>query len=248
MPALDYECKVTSVVWLASTVVSIRFEPSRQFKYEPGQFLSIILPNRDAHGKNLRRIYSFASAGKKDGYELCVQVVPHGKGSNYLASLKVGDVFRAAAPYGDFFLETPSHRNACFIATGTGIAPFKAFVLSERFKYEPPQATLLLFGARNESDILFPGLFEQKGAEVVHALSRPSESWNGFRGRVTDFLKSLPDDWAWRETDFYLCGNGFMVSEVYEYLTQARRLSPHAIRQEAYFSSHHEAAPLKQAA
>ena len=51
------------------------------------------------------------------------QVVPGGPGSNYLASLKVGDTFKAFAPYGDFMYDSASGRDACFISTGTGVAP-----------------------------------------------------------------------------------------------------------------------------
>lgn len=242
MPAREYECTVIASVWMSPTVFSLKFSPSKQFSYEPGQFMSVIVPTQ-FHGaqstsKNVRRIYSFASSGKKEGYELCCQVVPGGTGSNYLASLKVGDTFRISAPFGHFFMETPSHRNACMIATSTGIGPFKAMVGSDRFKKDPPHATLLLFGARNPKEILYPGYFESKGVEVVHAISDDFNGWDGFRGRVTDFLRSLPESWPWQETDFYLCGNGFMIEDVKKYLMQVRGVPAKAIHQEAYFSTH----------
>jgi len=243
---------------LTPTVFTLRFEPSKSFSYQPGQFLSVVLPpeleGATGIARGARRIYSFSSPSKRTGYELCVQKVPGGKGSCYLASLRAGDVFRACAPYGDFLFETRSSRNACFIATGTGIAPFKAMVLSERFRKDPPAGAMLLFGARTENEILFPGLFEQYGVEVVHALSQPAGEWEGFKGRATDFLKALPDDWAWQETDFYLCGNGNMIEDARRVLQSGRHVSPRAIHQEAYFSTHDPAlaqkiaASLKQAA
>ena len=238
MPAREYQCKVIAIQWLTSSAFSLFFEPSRRFSYEPGQFLSVLVPGGGSDPRAVRRIYSFASSGKKEAYELCVQKVEGGRGSCYLASLKPGDVFQISAPYGDFLFETPTNRNACFIATGTGIAPFKSMALSERLLKHPPQAAMLLFGARTEADILFPGLFENHGLEVVHALSDTPKVGNAFRGRVTDFLKSLPEDWPWQETDFYLCGNGFMVRDVRTYLTNVRHVNPRAVRAEAYFSTH----------
>jgi NAD(P)H-flavin reductase len=242
VPAREYKCKVTEILWLSPTVFTLRFEPFKKIAFEPGQFLSVQLPKRPSDSRAARRIYSFASGGSKDGYELCVQLVPDGRGSSYLASLKPGDAFHINAPFGDFTLETRSTRNACFVATSTGIAPFKSMVLSERFRKDPPAATLLLFGGRTEKEILFPGLFEGQGVEVVHALSQPSNFWNGFKGRVTDFLKSLPENWPWQETDFYLCGNGHMIEQVRQHLSSARNVPGLAIRQEAYFSTH---APLQ---
>ena len=238
MPAREYDCKVTSIVWITPTVFSLRFEPSRPFTYYPGQFLSVMLPNEDRGVRTVRRIYSFASPGKKDGYELCVQKVPGGQGTAYLSSLKPGDSLRISAPFGDFFMETKSHRNACLIATSTGIAPFRAMVLSEKFRKDAPAATMLLLGVRNESEILFPGLFEKHGVEVVHAVSQAVPGFDGFKGRVTDYLKALPESWPWQETDFYICGNGHMIEEVRHFLLKVRGVHPHAVRQEAYFSTH----------
>jgi ferredoxin-NADP reductase len=240
MPAREFQCRVLEVKWLSPTIFSLRFEPSIKISYQPGQFLSIVVPPpaEDLDGRRVRRIYSFASPGKGQVHELCVQKVPGGLGSCFLAGLKPGDEFRASAPYGDFIFETQPHRNACFIATGSGIAPFRSMVLSDRFQKNPPAAALILFGARTEQEILYPGLFEKAGIEVVHALTAPSAAWNGFKGRVTDFLKALPEDWAWKETDFYLCGNGFMVQEVQRHLEMVRHVSTHAIHQEAYFSTH----------
>ena len=37
--------------------------------------------------------------------ELCVKLVEEGPGTNYLAKLREGDVFRVMAPYGDFVFE-----------------------------------------------------------------------------------------------------------------------------------------------
>ena len=51
---------------------------------------------------------------------------------------------------------------------------------------------------------------------------------------MTDYLRSLPPDWAWDQTDFYLCGNGEMVAEVHKHL-RGRGVPEERIHQEVYF-------------
>ena len=238
MPAREYLCRVLENKMLTDSVIQLRFEPTRRFKFDAGQFLSLIVPQSFATKdwdpkRRIRRIYSFA-ASIENGYELCVKLTG-GPGPSFLASLKAGDTFAASAPYGDFFYKTPSKRGACFISTGTGIAPFRAMIQSTAFQENKPHHALSLFGARNESELLYEAEFHQLGVETVFALSRPDAHWRGFVGRVTDYLRSLPLAFPWHTTDFYLCGNGTMVEEVKEIL-RSRGVEPTAVHSEVYFS------------
>ena len=111
-----------------------------------------------------------------------------------------------------------------------------------------PAQSLLVLGVRDESEVLYRDDFEKRGVEVIHALSAPSKTWTGFRGRVTDYLASLPSSWVWKNVDFYLCGNGKMVNEVRDYLAEHRKVQPQHIRQEVYFTpSEHRARQGKAA-
>lgn len=226
-------CKVIEKIWLTPTVVRLRFEPNKKFRFREGQFLSLIVPQKK--GDPVRRAYSFA-APQGDGYELCVKHVPAGIGSSFIAGLRKGDFFEATAPYGDFLFEPKESRRACFISTGTGVAPFRAMVLGKTFAENPPLESISIFGARDEEEIIFPGFFESLGFETIHCLSQPKWNYKGFKGRVTDYLASLPATWAWSTTDFYLCGNGVMVSDVRQILS-ARGVKDSAIYQEVYFTS-----------
>jgi ferredoxin-NADP reductase len=233
MLATKITCRITEKEWLTPSVMRIHFDPSKKFKFTAGQFLSLIVPN--GHDKPHRRAYSF-STPPGEGFELCVKHVKGGPGTEYLASLKVGDTFQATAPYGDFIYETKPGRNACFICTGTGIAPFRSMILSQNYKENPPDKGIMLFGAPTEEEIIYPGFFEKQGIETINALSHCSEQWKGYRGKVTDYLKSLSSDWPWHATDFYLCGNGAMVADVRRILRNGRGVSPEQIFQEVYFA------------
>lgn len=233
-------CKIIEHIWISPTVMKIRFEPNRRFIYKPGQFLSVFIPNPDGSKRLLRRAYSFASPydiALNEGYELCVRMVEGGIGTSYLSQLNVGDTFEATAPYGDFIYRGgSSDRSACFIATGTGIAPFRAMILSEEFQENPPEKTTVLFGLSSENEIFYRGELEAEGIEVIHAVPRASDDWPGFHGRVTDYLKQLPTTWAWHSTDFYICGNPNMVIDVDKILSGGHGVKESSIYKELFLN------------
>lgn len=236
MPAREFECTVTHKIWLTPTVFSLGFKPSKNFRFDSGQFLSVIIPPGSAVNpgpKRLRRIYSFA-APQEMGYELSVRLTG-GPGPAYLAALNPGDRFGASAPYGDFVYKTPENRAACFISTGTGIAPFRAIILSREFNEAPPERAISLFGAQKEEDVLYAGEFEARGVREIACISRPRPSYPGFKGRVTDYLKSIANGFDWLGTDFYLCGNGAMVDDVRKLLRSMGVPVAH-IFEEVYFT------------
>jgi CDP-4-dehydro-6-deoxyglucose reductase len=233
VPAKEYTCKVTALKWLTPTVIDLRFEPSKKFSFEPGQFLSVVVPAPAGSRKPLRRAYSLAIP-PEEGFGLCVKVVPGGPGSNYVASLKVGDPFKAFAPYGDFVYDHASTRNVCFVSTGTGVAPLLSMIRARAFRDNPPPHALSLFGARTQDEIIYPGFFASLGLVEVNAISNPTSGFRGFEGRVTDYLKSLPAEWAWGQTDFYICGNGEMVADVVK-LLRGRGVPQEQIHKEIYF-------------
>jgi ferredoxin-NADP reductase len=216
-------------------VIGIRLRAKKAIRFEGGQFVAVKVPN------GTKKLYSFASPPSgllsPNEFELCVKYLPGGAGSEYLAKLKAGDFMEVWGPYGDFVYETDPSRSVCFIATGSGIAPMRSIVLSEQFQKDPPLSATLLFGARDHSDILYPGDFEKAGCDVIYALSQASTTnAQTFKGRITAYLESLPKHTDFRTTDFYLCGNSEMIADVTTILTQGFGVSPQAIHSEAFGS------------
>ncbi len=233
MAVQEYLCEVKSFKMLTSTVFELGFETDKQLEFKGGQFISIVVPKASPSGKDLRRAYSIASPPQMRPIELCVKLISAGPGTTYLSQLKPGQTFRCFAPYGDFVYKPNPNRHVCFIATGTGVAPFRSMVFTSFFDDHPPRSATSVFGVRDASEILYQDEFLKKPfVQWIPALSRADSSWSGFRGRVTDYLKSI--DFPWLETDYYLCGNGAMILEVKEML-KLKGVLKESIRQEIYY-------------
>jgi ferredoxin-NADP reductase len=220
---------------LTHDVVELYFESTPHFDFLPGQFVSIMIPGAGPGGRDLRRAYSIASEPEKTVFELCVKIVEGGPGTSFLNGLKIGDELKGIAPYGDFTYKIRPGRAAIMIATGTGIAPFRSMVFSKIFKDNLPTDTQIIFGARDITDLLYTEELEKELADdFVQVLSRTSEEWVGFKGRVTDWLRHHASHIAWKETEFYLCGNGAMIDEVKQILSLHGVEKP-SIHQEVYY-------------
>jgi len=235
MSVQEYSCQVKSHRMITPTVFELVFETQGEFKFNAGQFISIIIPGAGPKGRDLRRAYSIASSPENKSVELCVKKVEGGPGTTYLHGLAVGSQFRGFAPYGDFTYEPKPGRHAVFIATGTGIAPFRSMVISELYKKNPPKTATLLLGVRTEDEVLYDAeLAQVPGLKWVPMVSRPNGKWAGTQGRVTDYLRSLGADFPWLETDYYLCGNGDMIKEVKAILAE-RAVDKESIYMEKYY-------------
>jgi ferredoxin-NADP reductase len=73
--------------------------------------------------------------------------------SNFLCNMKEGDKISCQGPFGDFILRPPLH-DAIFIATGTGVAPFRSmldWLFVDQSRHQNKEFWLL-FGNRHEQE------------------------------------------------------------------------------------------------
>ncbi len=184
--------------------------------FTPGQFVSVI---ERLDGKEITRAYSIASPRGGNRFALCLNRVEDGIVSPYLFQLKPGDEVEMGEPLGYFTLRHPGHRSV-FIATGTGIAPFRSMLLEHLPK---TQARItLLFGVRYEAGLLYRNELEELARQYesfrfLPTITRPTESWNGRTGRVQAHLDealalSSYEDQA--TLDVYICGLKEMVDDL----------------------------------
>ena len=174
-----------------------------------GQFVSF----SDVIGdRTITRAYSIASAPDGNRFELCLNLVKDGKFSPHLFDMRPGDEVDMKGPLGHFIPRTP-FRESVFVATGTGIAPFRAMLMPGPV-LESGRAITLLFGARYEAGLLYREEFEQlaercDGFQFLPTITRPEETWKGRTGWVTQHLEEALAGRS--DIDVYICGLKAMV-------------------------------------
>lgn len=196
--------KVIDVRHLTSSTYVLRLE-RHDVQFVAGQCVSLGLGQ-----SRVNREYSLYS-GEKDPYlDFLIRVVPGGMVSPALQKVKPGDLVTFSGPYGRFVLEEPqdASRRYVFIGTGTGIAPYRAFVRSH-----PGIAYQVIHGVRTAEEQYDRGDYGR--SSYVSCVSQ--EKSGDFQGRVTDYLKKNPVN---PESICYLCGNSRMLAEAYDILRE----------------------------
>ncbi len=147
-------------------------------------------------------------------------VSPMGPYSQWTVNAKIGDTMNFIGPLGVFVLDRESPRKRVFVATGTGVSPFRSMILDALEKEDTGDKKhdyALYWGLRHEEDIFWKEELEALVAKhpnftFVLTLSQPSEGWTGKRGRVGDHVFTIEQNLL--GCDFYLCGNRAMVSDM----------------------------------
>ena len=199
---------------IAPEVRHFIFEASEvdQLHFKPGQFVSL---KETLNGKPITRPYSIVSEPDGNRFELCLNLVHGGVFTPHLFALQPGDTVEMSAPLGFFVVRDPA-KDALFIATGTGIAPFRSMAPGYLTHPQAGQLTLL-FGVRHEHTIYYRGDFDALARAHPNfrfwpTLSRADVSWAGLTGHVQHHL---PQALAGRtDLDVYICGLKAMVDDV----------------------------------
>jgi ferredoxin--NADP+ reductase len=203
-----------------------------EYRYLEGQSLGVLAPGVDERGRPHKlRLYSIASTrlgddGRARSASLCVKRVVYpdpvtgeehrGVTSNYLCDSDPGDEVAVTGPAGKTFLlpEDPS-ANLIMVATGTGIAPFRAFL--RRIYLELPAwhgAVHLVFGVRTAAECLYrdelEAFLDRPNYRLTYAFSREQTAPDGRRMYVQHRIAEQIDA-LWRllvqdQTHLYVCG------------------------------------------
>jgi len=176
-----------------------------------GQFLSIKVSDQKINA------YSVVGCLDINHFELLVDVSPQGVGSKYFENLKEGETVSYFGPAGTFTLKPEDGaKHLLFLATGSGIAPFKFMIEDALVKRKMTQQMTLYFGQRYKEDIIWRDLFENLAKTYPNfhfklVLSKPPTDWTGPTGHITEHVKH--DFTDTREYSAYICGSKEMVEE-----------------------------------
>jgi ferredoxin-NADP reductase len=194
--------------------LEFEIEGAPGFGFVAGQWLSFKANKPD--GEEITRAYSIASPpGDDNRFALCLNRVQDGFMSNFLCDMREGQEISCQGPFGDFILRPPL-RDTVFIATGTGIAPFRAmlhWLLADDSRHQGNQLSLV-FGNRTERDIYYHDEFlalagKHANFHYLPTLSRGAPDWQGLRGYVQQHLPGIAQGRTGMHA--YICGLDKMI-------------------------------------
>lgn len=226
-------CRIDSLALLNHDVIEVilRTPPASHLVYVPGQHIDVI-------GKNgARRSYSVANAPRADGkLKLQIRKVMSGEMSRYwFEEAKCNDLLRLEGPLGTFCLRPTQAPQLVLLATGTGIAPFKAML--EQLALNPEEIGYsrihLYWGGRQQSDLYWQPDFPELPLTFTSVLSRVTVP-NAVKGYVQGAV--LADNLDLEGSVVYACGSESMIASARAKLIDAG-LSPKSFRSDAFVSS-----------
>jgi ferredoxin--NADP+ reductase len=224
--------------------------------YLEGQSIGIIPPGTDDKGKPHKiRLYSIASTRHGDDVDdktvsLCVRELEYkhpetgeqvfGVCSHFLCDLEPGHDVTITGPVGKEMLLPPDEdANIIMMATGTGIAPFRAYLWrmlkdNERAAnpdYQFKGLAWLFFGIPTTPNILYKQELEELQAKypdnfrLTYAISREQQNPDGGRMYLQDRIKENADK-LWEllqqpKTHAYICGLKGMEGGIDEGMSMA---------------------------
>lgn len=225
-------------------------------RYLEGQSIGIIPPGNDNKGKPHKlRLYSIASTRHGDKLDdqtvsLCVRQLEYkhpetgetvyGVCSKYLCEIEPGADVAITGPVGkEMLLPEDEESTIIMMGTGTGIAPFRAF-LWRMFKdeerklnpeYQFKGLAWLFFGIPYSANILYKEELEaMAGAypdnfRLTYAISREQQNAEGGKMYIQDRIKENADQ-LWEllqkpNTHTYICGLKGMEGGIDEGMTAA---------------------------
>lgn len=252
--AQKFTAKVIKKEKVSSKVYCVTFQlvspPTISFK--AGQNMMVMM------GTGVNRTMSIASPSFENTTLLMAHdVSPNGLGSQWTEKLQIGDTTTIVGPTGGVLSLLPTNKRKVLIATGTGIAPFRSIILDKLSACLPARqdvshsprsssgeagqssdcSIVLYWGLRHEEDLFWSEefdelqkLFSNFSWRLIY--SKPNESWTGDRGHVTEYVMDNEKDME--NSEFYLCGNKAMVSEVSAKLLE-RNVPKQQIKMELFY-------------
>jgi ferredoxin-NADP reductase len=242
-PSQPFDARLVTTRRLTPSVRELVFERTdgAPFQFDPGQWVNLVLP---LPAGEIKRAYSIASApvAGSPRFELAITQVEGGPGSQYLHAMNEGETLRAIGPQGLFTRGKDASLPSLFIATGTGLTPFRSMMQAALTAGEGAPLWVL-FGARYEEDILYGDELSRWAREHPHVryevtLSKATSGWTGRRGYVQHHASELVRDLralgGGADPHAYICGLDRMVGSVKDLLRNELGLPRKHVHTERY--------------
>lgn len=128
------------------------------FDFIPGQFVMLSANiEKDGEKELIKRAYSILSAPNHDYLELTILKQLHGLMSNYVMTLKEGDIMDIEGPFGHFTFDD-NMKFIVMVAGGIGIVPMMSMIRSLVNSPSAKKSDVkfkLFYSARKQDELLF---------------------------------------------------------------------------------------------
>ena len=259
--------KISKITPETPDTVTLEFEIpaplAETFTYKQGQHITV---RRMVGDHEVRRAYSMSSGPLEKRFAVTVKKVDGGQMSAFLHdSVREGDTLEIAPPDGRFYttLDPDKRRTYYIFGAGSGITPLLS-ILKTTLESEPMSTIFLLYGSRNEENIIFRDELERLSERytgqlfVEHILSQPKKepagsflgifkkytsNWAGKTGRIdgrvaTAYLDENLAHGPEEDCQYFICGPGNMADTVKAALL-GRGISAKQIHTEHFVNPNH---------
>lgn len=211
------ECRLIEMHECAEHVWHIHLEPATQVHFKAGQYLQVVMGEKD------KRPFSLANAPSRPGLELQIGAAP---GNPYpgqvLEALRADGRLTVEVPLGKAWLRDDSERPILLIAGGTGYA-YARSILQALVDQNMPKPVTLYWGVR-QAEQLYEAAEMQAWCEdfpnltFVPVVQAPAADWAGQRGLVHEAV--LADVARLDQYDIYVAGRFEMAAVIRQSLQQ----------------------------
>lgn len=215
VPAFQLRCTANNCI--ANGIFEFTFDKPQDFSHKAGQFILFDVPLLSNPLDIQTRALSIASAPHEPVLRFVNKQKEGGRGSQWIEKvLRAGTEVRIQGPFGNFQVDRETEYEYVFIATSTGVAPFRAHILDAIARKDTRRMDVI-FGVRSEEDLFWKQEWEALAHDhpnvFVHiALSQPLEAWKGHKGRVQIAAPQVIHDFSRKSV--YVCGSPDMTKEV----------------------------------
>ena len=214
VPLTTYSSACIGKSLLARDVYEFRVTKPAGFTFIPGQFILFSVGLVERPDDIQTRAFSIASSPTEPDLLFVAKMIPGGRASRWIEEvLAPGTPVSFTGPFGRFVVDPSTEKDYLFVATSTGVAPFRPMILSL-----PSRRIDLVFGVKSEEDLFWQGeleaLSKHQGNFFLHiALSQSSPQWTGHRGRVQPLVPQVvANDFSHKS--LYVCGSPSMTADV----------------------------------
>lgn len=225
-------CKVVSIESITDTVYRVRLLPDGQFSFRAGQYLMVIMDERD------KRPFSLASIPSE---RKIIEIHIGASEFNLYAMAVMERIFAHNSvnidiPHGKAWFRQQSKKPIILIAGGTGFS-YTRSILYAALEENPDRDITFYWGGRRLEHLYHLGelqsLSEQyRNIKIIPVVEQPESDW---RRRTGTVLRAVLDDFgSLTKYEIYIAGRFEMAKIARERFCSERGISPEYLYGDAF--------------